>query len=210
MRSADALAWMKRSRIVPVIRAADPETAYQVAMVLSEAGIDVFEVTTTVPEAPDVIARLRAELRDRALVGAGTVLDARTASVCIAQGAQFVVAPNTDVSVASACHTRDVLWVPGALTPTEIASAHTARATLIKVFPAGAVGGPAYIRSIKAPFPELDLMPTGGVDLTNVKEYLEAGACCVGVGSDLVDVRLLETEPERLREQAHAYLAAAL
>ena len=209
MTKPEALAWMKRTKIVPVIRAESPEQALQIADLLHEGGIDIFEVTLTVPGAVEVIRRLSQEFQGRALIGAGTVLDESSSLECVANGANFVVAPNTSPEVIRACRESDILCAPGALTPTEVLFAHSLGADLVKVFPCDAVGGPGYIKALKAPLPNIELLPTGGVALDNVCAFLKAGACCVGVGTNLVDLKALKQDPRKLVDLARAFLEAA-
>jgi len=205
MSKSEALAWLTRSKIVPVLRASSESQALDAAQLLKSGGIDVFEVTMTVPGALSVIEQLRREFGSDALVGAGTVLDAVAVRESLAVGAQFIVAPNTDEAVIAACQEAEVLCAPGALTPTEILTAHRLGADVVKVFPCDAVGGPAYIRGLKAPLPHIALMPTGGVAVENVAAFLRAGACCLGVGSNLVDLN----RPERIPHLARSFRTAA-
>ena len=173
--------------IVPVIRAATPELALRAAEAILAGGIPIFEITMTVPDAPAVIRLLVARFGDRAVVGAGTVLDAEMADRCIEAGAAFVVGPGLDLGTIAAAHARGVPAMPGALTPTEVIAAWKAGADLVKIFPASAVGGPPYLRALRGPLPDVKLLPTGGVNATTAAEYIAAGAAALGVGSELVD-----------------------
>ncbi|WP_433983380.1 bifunctional 4-hydroxy-2-oxoglutarate aldolase/2-dehydro-3-deoxy-phosphogluconate aldolase [Tunturiibacter empetritectus] len=166
----------------------------------------VLEVTMTVPGAIAVMRRL-AEQRPEILIGAGTVLDAETARMCILEGAQFVVSPALNVATIEMCHRYSVAVLPGALTPTEIVTAWQAGADVVKVFPASAMGGPKYLTSLKGPLPQIEMIPTGGVMLGTAAEFLEAGAFALGVGSDLVDKKMIaEGRPEVITDIARKYL----
>jgi 2-dehydro-3-deoxyphosphogluconate aldolase / (4S)-4-hydroxy-2-oxoglutarate aldolase len=175
--------------IIPVIRAASSDDASAVIDAISEGGINVFEITMTVPHAVELIGQISRKFGDSAIVGAGTVMDPETAERCIDAGAQFVISPALNLDTITACRCRDVVVMPGALTPTEIFSAWNAGADFVKVFPAGAVGGPNYIKNLLGPLPEVKIIPTGGVSLDNAGDFIRAGAKAVGLGTDLVDVK---------------------
>ena len=177
--------------IVPVIRAPSAELATRAASAVLEGGISVFEITLTVPGALEVIRSLVDTFGDRALVGAGTVLSATDAKACIAAGARFVVSPGLDLATVDAVLGCDVPMMPGALTPTEVITAWKAGADMVKIFPCSAMGGASYLRALRGPLPQIKLMPTGGVSVTTAREYLEAGASALGVGSELVDLKAL-------------------
>ncbi|MDP9002316.1 MAG: bifunctional 4-hydroxy-2-oxoglutarate aldolase/2-dehydro-3-deoxy-phosphogluconate aldolase [Myxococcota bacterium] len=195
--------------IIPVIRAPTAELAMQAVDAIVAGGIDVVEVTMTVPGAVALIHSLTSRYGDEVVIGAGTVIDAETASECIAAGAAFVVSPIVDEPTIARCRALGAVILPGALTPSEIVHAARAGADLIKVFPCGAVGGASYIRSLKAPLPHLRLVPTGGVSLQNVGDFVRAGASAVGVGADLVDVEKLRSgRTQAVTESATRYLAA--
>src|SRR6266540_1575696 len=149
--------------ILPVVRAASGAEAIAVADAIGAGGIQALEITMTVPGAVGVIGEAVARYGDRFLIGAGTVLDAEQASACIAAGARFIVSPIVDEETVSLCRDTDVVVLPGALTPTEIVRAWRAGADFVKVFPCSAVGGPAYIKAVRAPLPDIPLVPTGGV-----------------------------------------------
>ncbi len=203
MNKAEALGWIRRTRIVPVVRADSAEKAVRIVAALVEGGIDVVEITMTVPGAVEAIRAVARE--GRALVGAGTVMDAATAEACVESGARFVVSPALDVETVRLCNRLGIVVAPGALTPTEIVAAHRAGGDLVKVFPCDALGGAEYLKSLKAPLPHIPLMPTGGATLENVAAYLDAGAVAVGVGSSLVDPKLAH---EELVERARAFATA--
>ncbi|MFO0824272.1 MAG: bifunctional 4-hydroxy-2-oxoglutarate aldolase/2-dehydro-3-deoxy-phosphogluconate aldolase [Gemmataceae bacterium] len=150
----------------------------------------VAEVTFTVPNALDVIRAAKQQLGDRVLLGAGTVLDTETARAALLAGAEFLVAPSLNVEVIKLCRRYDKLIMPGAFTPTEVVTAWEAGADIVKVFPADVVG-PAFFKALRGPLPQVKLMPTGGVDLTTAGEFLKAGAVCLGVGSQMVDPKLV-------------------
>jgi len=192
MTKSEVLTWIRRAKVVPVIRAPSSELALEAVDALVEGGIDVLEITMTVPGAVEVIAEACRRLRSKALVGAGTVMDAATAEACVAAGARFIVSPAFDISTVHACNRMEVVISPGALTPTEIVTAWRAGADVVKVFPCGAMGGPSYIRYLKAPLPDIPLMPTGGPTLESLGEYLAAGALAVGIAGSLVDIELLQ------------------
>ena len=192
--------------ILPVLRAGSVEKAMALATAIASGGVTVLEITMNVPGAIHVMRRV-AEDRPDILVGAGTVLDPETARMCILEGAKFVVSPALNLQTIEMCHRYSVPVLPGALTPTEIVTAWQAGADLIKVFPASAMGGAKYLKSLKAPLPQIELIPTGGVSLATVHEFLEAGAFALGVGADLVDAKAMaEGKPELVTETARKYL----
>lgn len=208
MEKANVLAKLKAIGLVPVLRAGSVAQAMALAEAIAAGGVTVIEVTMTVPGALEVMRRL-AEDRPDILIGAGTVLDAETARICILEGAQFVVSPALHLKTIEMCHRYSVAVLPGALTPTEIVNAWQAGADVVKVFPASAMGGPSYLKSLKAPLPKVELIPTGGVSLATAKDFLKAGAFALGVGADLADARAIaEGRPEAVTESARRYLAA--
>jgi len=206
MTKSQVIERLAHERLVPVIRADSPASALRMVEALLAGGISVFEITMTVPNAVEVIAEVAQEFGERVLLGAGTVLDAHTARACIDAGAQFVVSPGFDGGTVTLCNGLGVCVAPGALTPTEILAAWRHGADIVKVFPCDAVGGPSYIKSIKAPLPQIPLMPTGGVTLENWTQFLAAGAIAVGVGSNLVDPKLTGAQ---LAERARAFVEKA-
>jgi 2-dehydro-3-deoxyphosphogluconate aldolase/(4S)-4-hydroxy-2-oxoglutarate aldolase len=177
--------------IVPVIRAKSPSIACLAAEAVSAAGIPIVEITMTVPDATQVIQRVVKEFGKDVLTGAGTVTTADQARACLDAGAQFLVSPGFSPGVFEVAASRDVLAVPGVLTPTEVMLAQEANAALLKVFPCGNLGGPRYLKALKGPFPKARMVPTGGITLANVNEYISAGAFAVGVGSELVNEEAL-------------------
>lgn len=195
--------------VVPVVRASSPEEAMRVVEAVREGGAPVLEITMTVPRALRVIERVADAFGDSVVVGAGTVLDAETARACILAGARFVVSPSLNVATVELCRRYSVAALPGALTPTEVVAAWQAGADVVKVFPCGALGGAKYLRALKAPLPQVEMMPTGGVSLANAAELIGAGAFALGVGADLVNTRAVrEGRPEEVTEAARSYVAA--
>jgi 2-dehydro-3-deoxyphosphogluconate aldolase/(4S)-4-hydroxy-2-oxoglutarate aldolase len=189
--------------IVPVIRATSADEALHAVEAIREGGINVLEITMTVPNAIQTIKTLARRIGDDALIGAGTVIDSDTARACVDAGAQFIVSPALDVPTIETCRILDVPIFPGALTPTEVLTAWKAGADAVKVFPANAVGGATYIKSLKAPLPQIELIPTGGVSLKNIAELIQAGALAVGVGADLV-----KGDAASITAKAREYVAA--
>jgi len=207
MHKSEVLKKIREVGLVPVLRADSEEEALAIAYALEAGGVTILEVTMTVPGAVDAIRRLASEAGDRILVGAGTVLDPETARVCMLAGAQFIVSPALNVRTIELCRRYDVAVFPGALTPTEIITAWEAGADAVKVFPCSAVGGAKYLKAIKAPLPQIELIPTGGVSLATAAEFLDAGAIALGVGGDLVDNKAIRAgNPEVITENARKYL----
>ncbi len=208
MTKSEVIEMIRAVGLLPVLRADSPEQALAIAHALEAGGVTVLEVTMTVPGALTVIERLIAEKGDSILVGAGTVLDPETARAAMLAGAQFIVSPALNLATVEICRRYSVAVFPGALTPSEVLAAWQAGADAVKVFPASAMGGAKYLKALKAPFPQIDLIPTGGVSLANAREFLEAGALALGVGGELVDARAIETgHPETITENARKYLA---
>jgi 2-dehydro-3-deoxyphosphogluconate aldolase/(4S)-4-hydroxy-2-oxoglutarate aldolase len=177
--------------LVPVVRAQSAEEAIQAIDAIRAGGIDVLEVTMTVPDAIPLIAEVAKRFGKDAVIGAGTVLDAETARACILAGAQFVVTPTLKAETIACCRRYSVPVLPGALTPTEVLTAWEAGADMVKVFPCSAVGGASYIKALKAPLPQVELVPTGGVNLETAADFIKAGSAALGLGSDLVDLKAL-------------------
>jgi 2-dehydro-3-deoxyphosphogluconate aldolase/(4S)-4-hydroxy-2-oxoglutarate aldolase len=177
--------------IVPVVRAATVEEATRAVQAICAGGIPVVEITMTVPNAVSVIREVAQQHRDQVLIGAGTVTTAEQAESCFRAGAEFLVSPGLAASVLSVARAAEKLAIPGALTPTELMNAYDHGARLVKIFPCGNVGGPKYLRSLKAPFPNAQLIPTGGVNAANAADFIAAGAFALGVGADLVDAAAL-------------------
>ncbi|MFZ0884624.1 MAG: bifunctional 4-hydroxy-2-oxoglutarate aldolase/2-dehydro-3-deoxy-phosphogluconate aldolase [Candidatus Acidiferrales bacterium] len=171
--------------IIPVIRAASAEDALFAAEAVLAGGINVAEITMTVPGATAVVARLAKEMPE-ILVGAGTVLNADAAQRCLDAGAEFLVSPGLNLKTLEYAQKHNVLMIAGALTPTEVMAAWENGADLVKVFPCSQVGGASYIRALKGPFPEIPLVPTGGVNLDTCADFIAAGASALGVGGELI------------------------
>lgn len=204
-----ALARLRATGVIPVVRADAAEEAEGIVTALAEGGLYVFEITLTVPNAPALIAKLSRRYGDKALVGAGSVNDEAAARECIQAGARFVVSPVLDLPTLDTCKRAGVVTMPGALTPTEIATAWKAGADLVKVFPVSALGGASYVRSLRAPLPGIPLVPTGGIALEDVARHIDAGAVAVGAGSELADPRAIRRgQPERISEAAQAWRTA--
>ena len=192
--------------VIPVIRASSKEEALAVVAAIAAGGVTTIEVTMTVPDAIETIATL--SKRDDLLIGAGSVLDPETARECIAAGAQFIVSPATNFDTILYCNESDIVVMPGALTPTEIVNAWDAGADFVKVFPADSMGGAKYLRSLKAPLPQIKLIPTGGVNQETAADFIKAGAEAVGVGADLVDLNAVrEGRAKDITDAARKYLA---
>jgi 2-dehydro-3-deoxyphosphogluconate aldolase/(4S)-4-hydroxy-2-oxoglutarate aldolase len=200
---------IRKTGVVPVVRAPSADDALGVVDAIREGGVDVIELTMTVPGAVALIEQLAKRYGDSVVLGAGTVLDPETARACILAGASFVVSPTLDEPTVTTCRTYGVAVLPGALTPTEIVRAWRCGADLVKVFPCSAAGGASYIKSLKAPLPQIDLVPTGGVALANVADFIRAGAAAVGAGADLADVRKVRAgNAKAVTENARKYLAS--
>jgi 2-dehydro-3-deoxyphosphogluconate aldolase/(4S)-4-hydroxy-2-oxoglutarate aldolase len=194
--------------IVPVIRADSTKKAIAAAEAIVEGGISILEVTMTVPGAIDAIRHAVKSHGHKAIIGAGTVLDARTASECFDAGAEFLVSPGLDVETVRAATGAGKLIMAGALTPTEIVAAWRAGADFVKVFPASAVGGASYIKALRGPLPQIPLVPTGGVNLNTAADFLRAGSAALGIGGELVSSSALSSgDMKRITELARRYLA---
>ena len=171
--------------IIPAIRVSSAEEAIFAATTVFHGGIKVVEITTTVPAAADVIAQLK-RATPHCIVGAGTVLDMETARACLAAGADFLTSPGPDPDIVQLGAASKVLVIPGALTPSEVTLAWKAGAQLIKIFPCSLVGGPAYIKALKAPFPSVAFIASGGVNQQNTSDFIRSVACALGIGEELV------------------------
>jgi 2-dehydro-3-deoxyphosphogluconate aldolase/(4S)-4-hydroxy-2-oxoglutarate aldolase len=170
-------------------------------------GVTVVEVTMTVPGALDVLRKLKHDYGSELLLGSGTVTTAAQAVATIDAGAEFIVSPSLHLDVIAATKARNKLSIPGALTPTEVITAWEAGADYVKIFPCSAMGGSIYLKSLLAPFPQLKLIPTGGVTLQTAESFLRAGARALGVGNDLVNLQAIDAgNPEAITETARAYL----
>jgi len=195
--------------IVPVVRASSVDEARRAVDAICAGGIPVIEITMTVPDATNIIKQVVRQYGRNILTGAGTVVTADQAKMCLDAGADFLVSPGLSIPVLQVAASRQKLAIPGALTPTEVIAALDAGATLIKVFPCGSVGGPKYLKALRAPFPEPRFIPTGGVNLSNAAEYIAAGAFALGVGADLVDLAALrDNRSQKIIDTARALLEA--
>jgi 2-dehydro-3-deoxyphosphogluconate aldolase/(4S)-4-hydroxy-2-oxoglutarate aldolase len=209
MSRSDILHQILDSGIVAVVRSPHAEQLVGVARALAQGGVRAIEITMTVPDAIEVIRDVARDLGGEILLGAGTVLDPETARAAILAGAEYVVSPTLNLEVIRMCHRYDKAVMPGAFTPTEVLAAWDAGADVVKVFPAD-VGGPNYLKALLAPLPQVRLMPTGGVDLNTAAAFLAAGACCLGVGSSLVDKEAVRKgEFDRIRELAQQFVRIA-
>jgi len=191
MNKAEVIKQIKDVGLIPVVRATSADEAMRAIDAIREGGVSVLEITMTVPGAVGVIEQLTKKYGSDVLVGAGTVLDAETARACMLSGAQFIVSPALNMETIECCRRYGVAVMPGALTPTEVVQAWTAGADLVKVFPAGALGGASYLKALKAPLPHIELVPTGGVSLKTAADFIKAGASALGVGADLVDLKAI-------------------
>ena len=207
MKKTEVIQRICDTGLIPVVRAESAELAMRAVEAIKTGGVDVVEVTMTVPGAIDVIAKLAATFGTEVLIGAGTVLDPDIANRCVQAGAQFIVSPALNEETIAFCRRNDVAVFPGALTPTEVVHAWNAGADAVKVFPAGAVGGASYLKALKAPLPQIELVPTGGVSLKTAADFIKAGAMALGVGADLVDLKALrENHDEVITERARQFL----
>ncbi len=209
MTKDEVLKRIEEIGVIPVVRAASAKEAVAVAEAIGEGGIPVLEITMTVPGAVTVIAELSKRFGDQVLVGAGTVLDPEAAANCIKAGAQFIVSPALNLRTIELCNRERIAIFPGSLTPTEVVTAWQAGADAVKVFPCSAVGGPKYLRALKAPLPQIRLVPTGGVSLTTAKDFIAAGAWALGVGADLVNTEAMRSgDRESVTVAARGYVEA--
>ena len=207
MKKTEVIQRIRDTGLIPVVRAESAELAMRAVEAIKTGGVDVVEVTMTVPGAIDMIAKLAATFGTEVLIGAGTVLDPDIANRCVQAGAQFIVSPALNEETIAFCRRNDVAVFPGALTPTEVVHAWNAGADAVKVFPAGAVGGASYLKALKAPLPQVELVPTGGVSLKTAADFIKAGAMALGVGADLVDLKALrENHDEVITERARQFL----
>ena len=189
MKKNEIIEKIGETKIIPVIRTDSADKARIIVEALINGGIDVLEVTMTIPGAVELIARLSDEYKNSAVViGAGTVLDAETARNCIEAGAKFVVSPFLNVEIISFCNRNEIAVMPGALTPTEIFTARQVGADMVKVFPVSAMGGASYVKAVKTVFPQINIVPTGGISLDSAVDYIKAGASAVGIGGELTGV----------------------
>ena len=194
--------------IVPVVRTTSAETAVKAIEAIYRGGIRSAEITMPVPGAIRALEKVADLFGDKIVLGAGTVLDPETARICMLAGAQFFVTPSLKLATIEMANRYSKVICPGALTPTEVLTAWEAGADIVKVFPCGNVGGPKYIKALKGPFPHIEMVPTGGVNLETAGEFLKAGACAVAVGGELVDAKLIQQgKYDEIEARARQYLA---
>jgi 2-dehydro-3-deoxyphosphogluconate aldolase / (4S)-4-hydroxy-2-oxoglutarate aldolase len=193
--------------IVAVVRADSGALLANVVRALADGGVTAAEITFTVPDAVEVIKAVKREVGSAVVLGAGTVLDPETARAAILAGAEYIVAPTVNLDVIRLCRRYDVPVMPGAFTPTEVVTAWEAGADIVKIFPSE-IGGPAFLKALRGPLPQIRMMPTGGVDLNTAEAFLKAGACCLGVGGSLVEPKAVNAgDFARLRDLASQFAA---
>ena len=206
---SEILSRIAQAKVIAIVRALPREQLAPVADALLAGGIRAMEVTFDTPAAQEMIRELKKNYGDRLLVGAGTVLDTETCRTAILAGADYILSPSLNTDVIAMCNRYGKVAVPGVLTPTEIVTALSAGAEMVKVFPAGAMG-PRYIKDILGPLKQVSIMAVGGVSLDNVAEFFKMGAKAAGIGSELVNLKLVENgEYSELTARAEKFLAAA-
>lgn len=206
MAKSEKLDLIRETGVIVIMRAQSSGQLIAAADAIKHGGVNVIEVTMTTPGALSVIAKATERYGEQVLFGAGTVLDAETARSAILAGAGFVVAPTLNLEMIALCNRYGVPVIPGCYTPTEMLTAWEAGADMIKLFPAS-VGGPGLIKAILAPLPQLEIVPVGGVDLSTAAEFIEKGAVALGVGSSLINQRLLDAgDMEELTRRAAAFI----
>ena len=207
MDKQTVLSFIKDVGVVPIVRTASAESAIRTVEAIYEGGIRAAEITMTVPGAIKALEAVAARYGDKIVLGAGTVLDPETARIAMLAGAEFFVTPTLNPATIEMAKRYSKLICPGALTPTEVLTAWEHGADIVKVFPCGNVGGPKYIKALKAPLPQVEMIPTGGVNLATTADFLKAGACAVAVGSDLVDAKTIaQANYELFTTRARQYL----
>ena len=207
MTREEAAAKIREIGVIPIVRAASAKHALQAAEAVCAGGIPIVEITMTVPGAVDLIAQLSKAVGQEILVGAGTVLDAQTAQRCMDAGAEFIVSPGLDLDTVEHVKRLGKLMAAGALTPTEVVNAWKAGSDFVKIFPCGSVGGAKYIKALKAPLPQIPMIPTGGVNLETAADLIRAGAEALGVGAELVSVAALRSgNTKEITEAARNYV----
>lgn len=207
MNKQIVLSFIRDVGIVPVVRTSSKESAVKAIEAIYAGGIRAAEITMTVPGAVKALEAVADQFGDKIVLGAGTVLDPESARICMLAGAEFFVTPSLKPATIAMVKRYGKVMMPGALTPTEVLTAWEAGADIVKVFPCGNVGGPKYIKALKAPFPQIEMIPTGGVNLETAGEFLKAGACAVAVGAELVDAKTIkEGRYEVFEERARKFL----
>jgi len=209
MTSKEMMVFLTDAGLVPVVRCSTAEAAVKVVSALYDGGIRAAEITMTVPGAVKALEKVADQFGDKLLLGAGTVLDPESARICMLAGAEFFVTPSLRVSTIEMAQRYSKPIFPGGLTPTEVLTAWEAGADAVKIFPAGNVGGAKYIKALKGPFPQIEMIPTGGVNLETIGDFLKAGSCACGVGGELVDAKAVkEGKFDLIAERAGQYKAA--
>jgi 2-dehydro-3-deoxyphosphogluconate aldolase/(4S)-4-hydroxy-2-oxoglutarate aldolase len=209
MTSKEILAFITEVGMVPIVRTSSAESAILAVEAIYAGGIRAAEITMTVPGAIHALEKVADKFGGKIVLGAGTVLDPETARACMLAGAEFFVTPSLRLSTIEMAKRYSKVICPGALTPTEVLTAWEAGADVVKIFPCGNVGGPKYIKALKGPFPQIEMIPTGGVNLETAGDFLKAGACAVAVGSELVDAKTIkEGRFDIIENRARQYLAA--
>ena len=207
MTTEETKKFLEQAALIPVLRASSVEMGHALVDAMMDGGVTVVEVTMTVPNAITLLRELKQRHGEKLLLGSGTVTTAAQVQATIEAGAEFVVSPSLHLDVIAKTKELGKVSIPGALTPTEVITAWRAGADYVKVFPCSAVGGPSYLKALRAPFPELKLIPTGGVTFQTAVDFLKAGASALGVGADLVNpAAIAEGKPERVTETARAYM----
>jgi 2-dehydro-3-deoxyphosphogluconate aldolase/(4S)-4-hydroxy-2-oxoglutarate aldolase len=208
MHRDEQITRIEHSGVIAIVRFDRSEQLMQVAQAIKAGGVDVIEFTMTTPGALDIIRESTREFGDEVLLGAGTVLDAETARAAILAGAEFIVSPTLDAAVIEVCRRYSKVVIPGAFTPTEILTAWELGADFVKVFPASA-GGPAYLKAVLAPLPQVKLVPVGGVSLDNAADFIRAGAAAIAVGGNLVKKKAIaEGDFAELTRTAERFVTA--
>ncbi len=209
MEKRDVFSRMVAEGLIPIIRVSSAKEAVKVADAIKAGGCSLIEVTMSVPGALDTIKELTLKYKDEIIMGAGTVLDTETGRAALLAGAQFIVTPTLNLDLIQLAHRYSAVIVPGAATPTEILTAWTAGADMVKVFPAAQLGGPEYLKALRGPLPQILLVPTGGVNLQNAGAFIKAGATALGVGGELVDKKAVkENKFEIITQNTRAFLKA--
>ena len=208
MNAKEILALIQDIGLVPIVRTSSAESAIKAVEAIYNGGVRAAEITMTVPGAVHALEKVADRFGGKMVLGAGTVLDPETARICMLAGAEFFVTPALRLATIEVAKRYSKVICPGALTPTEVLTAWEAGADVVKVFPCGNVGGAKYIKALKGPFPQIEMIPTGGVNLETTPEFLKAGACAVAVGSELVDAKSVqEGRYDIIEERARQYLA---
>jgi len=207
LTKSQVLDWIRDAGVIPIVRVDSTDLARRAVAAIQKGGLSIVEITMTVPGAVRVIEELAAEMGDKTLIGAGTVLDPEKARECVRAGAHFIVSPALNPKTIAYCNDEGIVILPGALTPTEVVKAWTLGGDMVKIFPAGEVGGASYIKALKGPLPQIKMIPTGGVSLATARSFLEAGSEALGVGGDLVSASALKQGLDaRISEKAKQFV----